>query len=75
MLGRAQNEREQRCLKKLEDQEQDDADDACSQRHHLDGSVDGVFHRVVGFKGASLQGGYKYNKICALCKRQTKHFR
>ena len=76
MPGRAQNVREQRKrLKKLEDQEQDDADDACSQRHHLDGSVDGVFHGTVGFKRTSLQRGYKYNKICAFCKSQTLHFR
>ena len=43
-------------LQKLEDQEQDDADDACSQRHHLDGSVDGVFHGTVGLKGHRYKG-------------------
>ena len=41
---------------KLEDQEQDDADDACSQRHHLDGSVDGVLHGTVGLRGHRYKG-------------------
>ena len=57
MPGRAHNEREQtRRLEKLKDHEQDDADDACSQRHHLDGSVDGVFHGAVGFLGHRYKG-------------------
>jgi hypothetical protein len=34
---------------KLKHDKQKDADDACSQRHHLDRAVDRIAHRGVGF--------------------------